>query len=508
MARATFWEQRHARFHPPAVEPLDSYDDVVVGAGAVGLAAAAELAARGRRVVVLEAHETLGDGNTARSTGKLSLLQGTRFSSIEKAGGPDAARAYLTTCREGVDWVEGVLDRWDVPVQRRPAATWAVEQSQIPSTRAEDEAARRAGLTTRWQREVPGGLPGHGAVVLEDQWQVDALQYTEGLCREAVSAGAHVLLGRRVRSVGKGSPVTVTCEDGLELVAAQVLLATGAPILDRSVAFATTKAQRSYILAFERASDFEPMTLSAGAPGLSLRGAPGDGTQSHVVLVGGHGHPVGREHPAGQHLESLRQWTHTYLDVGAELAAWSAQDYMSPDSQPLAGRVPGPAPVHAVTGFGKWGLLAGIGVARRLATAIADGADVPSVPSGRLLRPGSMLAVAGWNAEVGAHLTSGWAGAQTRAAAPPGEGQGVVSRGLRPDATSTVDGCRRTVSAVCPHLGGIVRWNDVEQSWDCPLHGSRFAADGRVLEGPATRGLTPDHPTPDDVAPTTEGESR
>ena len=42
------------------------------------------------------------------------------------------------------------------------------------------------------------------------------------------------------------------------------------------------------------------------------------------------------------------------------------------------------------------------------------------------------------------------------------------------------------LGAVCPHLGGIVAWNDAAQSWDCPLHGSRFAPDGSILEGPVT----------------------
>ena len=52
-----------------------------------------------------------------------------------------------------------------------------------------------------------------------------------------------------------------------------------------------------------------------------------------------------------------------------------------------------------------------------------------------------------------------------------------------------VDGKVCEVSAECTHLGGIVRWNDLERSWDCPLHGSRFAADGTLLEGPATKPL-------------------
>jgi Rieske Fe-S protein len=47
------------------------------------------------------------------------------------------------------------------------------------------------------------------------------------------------------------------------------------------------------------------------------------------------------------------------------------------------------------------------------------------------------------------------------------------------------------LSAVCTHLGCIVSWNALEQSWDCPCHGSRFSPDGKVLNGPAIRSLEP-----------------
>ena len=39
------------------------------------------------------------------------------------------------------------------------------------------------------------------------------------------------------------------------------------------------------------------------------------------------------------------------------------------------------------------------------------------------------------------------------------------------------------------HLGGVLVWNDNERTFDCPLHGSRFAADGEVIEGPAVQNL-------------------
>jgi Rieske Fe-S protein len=46
-------------------------------------------------------------------------------------------------------------------------------------------------------------------------------------------------------------------------------------------------------------------------------------------------------------------------------------------------------------------------------------------------------------------------------------------------------------SALCPHLQGIVCWNDVEKSFDCPVHGSRFSKDGICVNGPAKSNLSP-----------------
>lgn len=496
MTARTAWEDRSEHLVPARASAAGdaAVDDVVVGGGVVGLAAATELARHGRRVVLLEAHPSLGHGTSGRSTGKLSLLQGTRLSTIERHHGTETARDYVQACTEARAWVETVLETWDVDVQRRPSATWASDGDRVADTRAEDAAARRAGLATRWQREVPGGLPGYGAVVLEDQLQVDSLAYTSALGQEAVAAGVDVRVGVRVRSVSTGSTPRLRLDDGTELRAAQVLLATGMPVLDRSAAFATEKAHRSYVLAFETEEELLPMATSVGSPSWTVRGVPGRGGRP-LVLVGGHGHVTGRSGPGGRHAQAVRRWAREHLAVGREVAAWSAQDYQTPDEVPIVGRAPGHASVHVVSGFGGWGLLAGVAAAREVAAAVAEGRRMPLVPPRRLVGVRTLGSLAGWNAAVGGHLASGWLGAVTRPSPTPGEGQGIVTRGLPPVATSVVDDCTRSVSAVCPHLGGVLRWNDLERSWDCPLHGSRFEADGTLIEGPATRGLEPVEPT-------------
>jgi glycine/D-amino acid oxidase-like deaminating enzyme len=92
-----------------------------------------------------------------------------------------------------------------------------------------------------------------------------------------------------VRTVSRTGEPVVRFEDGRELRARHVVLATGAAILDRSLYFAQLEAQRSYALALDWTGALDGMYLSAGSDSRSIRDAPGG-----KLVVGGSGHVVGR----------------------------------------------------------------------------------------------------------------------------------------------------------------------------------------------------------------------
>ena len=149
-----------------------------------------------------------------------------------------------------------------------------------------------------------------------------------------------------------------------------------------------------------------------------------------------------------------------------------------------------PEGVAVATGFGKWGMTNGTLAGRLLADAVlgrpqppwADAFDASRLPVARSARRFLTL-----NAEVAGRMVAGHA-SSILAHPPDRDREGSVVRGT---ATARIDGRSCAVSGICPHLGGVLAWNPLERSWDCPLHGSRFAADGALLQGPAVKDLEP-----------------
>jgi Rieske Fe-S protein len=189
----------------------------------------------------------------------------------------------------------------------------------------------------------------------------------------------------------------------------------------------------------------------------------------------------------------LEQWARArYPSLQQVEWRWSGQVMESVDDLGYLGRNPGNDRVYVITGDSGMGMTHTT-IGARIAADLIVGR---SNPWARLFDPGRISLMAAGTyaqenlnvaAQMADHVMPGQVDSTDEIA--PGHGA-ILRRGLRKIAAyRTPEGELIERSAVCPHVGCVVAWNGLEGCWDCPCHGSQFAADGRVINGPATSDL-------------------
>lgn len=478
---------------PVLAEDLDC-DVVVVGGGIAGLAAAYYAAEEGRDVVLLEAGR-VGGGVTGHTTAKVSVLQGLVYRTLARRHGPWVARQYAEAQLAGLDALRKVVagEGIDCELEQQPSYVYARPGRSPSVLESEARAARRAGLDAELVGAGAAPLPFEtvGAVRLDGQAQVNPGLLMRGWSAAARDRGVRVFEHTRVTSLRHRGQLAVHTHEGQVVRARDVVVATHYPVFDRALLFPRIKVSREFALTAPLADPPQGMFYGVGEDAPSIRS-----WRDQVVVSGRMFRPgSGAQQRA---LAALERDAHDLLPgLGPMRSRWAAQDVTGHDQLPYVGRMLATTGhVHVATGFRGWGMTNGVAAGLAIAGRIAG--DPPGWS--RILEPARTMLPAGLprfvreQVTVGKELVLGVAPGHARddlAAEDLGVGEGAILKvdGRERAVCRDDDGVLHEVGARCTHLGCLVSFNAPEQTWECGCHGSRFAPDGTVLSGPATRPL-------------------
>lgn len=404
-------------------------DVLIIGGGMAGILCAYLLDKQGVNYVLVEG-KNICNGITKNTTAKVTSQHGLIYDKLIKQYGIEKAKMYLNANEQAVSTYKELSKKIDCDFEMKDNYVYSLKKRK----KIEDEvsALEKLNFKAEFLEEIPLPLIIQGAIKFEKQAQFNPLKFVAGIAK-----GLKIYENTFVTSIDENKVMTKNSV----ITAKKIIVATHFPFINRHGSYFLKMYQhRSYAIALQNAPQVNGMYVDEAQKGMSFR------NYKDYLIIGGGDHRTGK---VGGNWDELRKFALLKYPDTIEKYAWATQDCMSLDSIPYIGNYSKSTPnLYVATGFNKWGMTSSMVSANILTDMVMgkqnENAEVFS-PSRSILRP--QLLVNGFEATVN-----------------------ILSFSTKR----------------CPHLGCALKWNNIEHTWDCPCHGSRFDETGSIIDNPAT----------------------
>lgn len=501
MFTRSLWNEFSETTDFPVLDGDLTVDTVIIGGGITGLSVAREMLLDKHSAVVLEARK-VGGGTTSHSTGNLYSVTDKSLQALLGKYNSTFVGAVVKARNAAVNRIEQNVQRFsiDCDFKRQPWYLFSVKESRDDFIEDELESAERISLDMDMATidEIP--YPATKAVKLDNQAQINPMLYVQGLAKKISSEDIPIFENSPVTQIEKNNDHYRVHTPGGIITTKNVVHATHTP---KGIKFVQTLIgpYREYGIACKLRENMHPEGIYWGyfdkKEKISTRMYSRLGEDFLVVV--GKPHKVGQTDSNVRHIKQLEEFAHHYFPGSEVMFRWGGQHYRPADLLPYIGRERKHSNIYLATGYSTdglvYGTLAGIIISDQIAGKMNPWADLFDASRNQPLKTVNKFLKENLNVARQYFKNIPWTMEdEDFAAIAPGEGKVVEKKRKKIAVFKDEHGQIRLHSAVCPHMGCIVNWNNAENSWDCPCHASRFKPDGSVLEGPALHSLQPVQP--------------
>lgn len=494
----SLWMEEEIASYPPLNNDLTT-DVCVVGGGIAGLTCAYFLAKRGLSVTVIEGG-SLGGGQTSRTTAHLAWSLDDHFFELERLFGLEGARLAAESHLEAIRTIERIVQAEGINCDFEKVDAYLFSSPEGCSDILEKEWAtlQRMKVPVKQIKRAPIPFDTGPCLQFLEHGQFHIFKYLKGLVKAILENNGKIFTHTHVHRIQDGSPCYVVTDHHQIISAKSVIVATNAPINDRFMIHSKQAPYRTYAIAgrIPKNSLTKALYYDTLDPYHYVRLQKHDSDPlSEWLIIGGEDHKTGQEEDVFDIYQRLENWSQRHFPMLQKIEyRWSGQVIEPMDGLAFIGRNPHDEHVYIVTGDSGHGIthgtIAGLLLTDLITTGFHPWAELYN-PARKTLQAAGEYAKENLNvaAQYGDWLMPGEM--KSIEQIPPGSGA-IIREGLKKFAVYRDEqGNLHSFSAVCPHLGCMVKWNPGEKSWDCPCHGSRFNVKGQVLNGPAIDPLTP-----------------
>ena len=478
----------------PKLNSNISCDVCIIGAGIFGITCAYYLTKLGFKVVVLEKDE-IASKTSGHTTAKITSQHGLFYNYLINSFGTNFARKYLEANENAIKNIKKIIDTEKISCDFRYQNNFVYTTSleDLPSIKDEVSALKELDFPCEFVTNC--GLPFKilGACMFKNQAEFHPLKYIYGIV-DSIYKDCQIFTHTTVTDVRQSSHGYICYTNNGNVQASNVILACHYPFINiPGFYFLKMYQSSSYLIAVDTKENvFNGMYITAAEPTLSFRTAKIDGKD--LLLIGGQSHKTGRYCNFESSYGVLEKVAKTYYPKCEILYRWNTRDCVSLDKIPYIGPYSHYTPnLYIGTGFQKWGMTS----SNVAANIIVDMICKKQNPYASIYSSVRMKPIKNRN-EVKNMVVQSTKSIMLDKLAPSNlkfddiglnTGGIVEINGSKVGIFKDSRGKIFAVKPVCTHLGCLLSWNDVDKTWDCPCHGSRFDFKGKNLYDPAIKNL-------------------
>lgn len=476
------------------MEKDEETDVCIIGAGLFGLTTAYYLSKEGKKVIVIEKGE-IGEKASGNTTGKITSLHGLFYDHLISDFGEDYAKKYLEANEKAIKNIKKIVDeeKIDCDFEIQDAYTYTTKQDEVIEIEKEVQAVKKLNKEVEMvtKTELPFKIA--GAIKIKNQAQFHPRKYMLGLCKE-ITKQNKIFEYTTALDVKKDDDNYIVYTDRGDIKAKNVVLATHFPIINTpGFYFVKMYQSTSYIIAIETEKKLpKGMYINIKEPIYSFRTAKYNGKD--ILLIGGSGHKTGEPITDDSHYQYLEKTAKELYPDCKILFRWNTRDCISLDKIPYIGEFSNLMPnLYVGTGFNKWGMTSS-NIAANIVTDKIMGRENASEEIFKATRVKPIKNR--WEVKDMLKETVNSIALNKMKIKPENiekiekdNGAIIQLNGDNVGIYKDSEGKIYAVKPNCSHLGCLLSWNNLDKTWDCPCHGSRFDYMGRNIYEPGIHDL-------------------
>lgn len=474
----------------------------IIGGGIAGAVTAYLLSKNGVNVTVLERNK-ICMGVTSNSTAKLTSQHGLFYKYLKDTNGLEYAKRYLKSNEDGIRLAEKIInvENIECEYEKKDAYVFATNESELEKIKNEVKVLKEINFDAEFVEKI--NIPVEkclGAIKFKNQAQFNPRKYVASLFEKVKNMGGKIYENSKVIDIKQeDNNYRITVENNNCIVKAKkVVLCTHYPIKNFPGMYFTKMYQdKSYVIAVDTKQDekdmIDGMYIQSCDPIISFRTA--NYQNKKLLIIAGSGHRTGE--PNGKiedYFKNLENYIKKYYPKSEIMFKWSTEDCVTLDKVPYIGEFSNLMPnLYVATGFKKWGMSTSH-VAGLLISDMILGKEnkYQNIYKATRLEPiknikefGNMLKESAYSLLINKIKPA----QENFENIPLGCGGIVDIEGEKVGIYKREDGEIFAVKPYCKHLGCLVSWNNLEKTWDCPCHGSRYDYIGNIITEPSVKPL-------------------